>query len=84
MRPGARVRQWLRSEWLFTLLVLALPVLLWSDPAPVGETLARLPGLLDIPTLAALAGLLLLSRALSDSGGLEAAGLWLIARVRHP
>ena len=84
MRPGARVRQWLRSEWLFTLLVLALPVLLWSDPAPVGETLARLPDLLDIPTLAALAGLLLLSRALSDSGGLEAAGLWLIARVRHP
>jgi Na+/H+ antiporter NhaD/arsenite permease-like protein len=84
VRPGARVRQWLRSEWLFTLLVLALPVLLWSDPAPVGETLARLPDLLDIPTLAALAGLLLLSRALSDSGGLEAAGLWLIARVRHP
>jgi Na+/H+ antiporter NhaD/arsenite permease-like protein len=82
--PGARVGQWLRSEWLFTLLFLALPVLLWSDPTPVGETLARLPDVLDIPTLAALAGLLLLSRALSDSGGLEAAGLWLITRVRHP
>ncbi len=66
------------EDMLFLALALAaLPLLLFA-PWPA-EGLASL---IDWHTLAALAGLMVLSRGLEDSGALAHAGRWMLARVR--
>jgi Na+/H+ antiporter NhaD/arsenite permease-like protein len=65
----------LSEDMLLLVLLAALPPLLWLAPEPA---LAQV----DWPTIAALAGLLVLSRGLEDSGYLAHAGRWLLGRVR--
>lgn len=67
----------LRRERLLCVLALALVPLLLAVPAPMD----RLDGLIEWPTLAALAGLMVLSRGLEDSGYLTRAGSWLLERL---
>ncbi|TVR96128.1 MAG: transporter [Wenzhouxiangellaceae bacterium] len=67
----------LRQERLLLILLTALPMLVWFSPIPVRD----IPGLVHWNTLAALAGLMILSRALEISGGLAAAGRWLVMRL---
>ncbi|WP_085317276.1 SLC13 family permease [Derxia lacustris] len=66
----------LRDPVLLTLLA-ALPALGWLSTLPV----ARWPGLIDWDTLAALAGLLVLTKGVELSQGLHLAGQRLIARL---
>ncbi|MFC7705529.1 SLC13 family permease [Plastorhodobacter daqingensis] len=68
----------LRDEWLLGLLLALFPVMLWqvpTDPAAVAA-------LVDWKTIAALAGLLVLSRGLETSGLIERAGRAVIVRLR--
>ncbi|MES2423977.1 MAG: SLC13 family permease [Pseudomonadota bacterium] len=68
----------LRRDPLLALLLLALLVLGSLSPLPV----ASYPLLVDWPTIAALTGLLLLTKGVEQSGGLQRAGHWLLGRVR--
>ncbi len=66
----------LREDYLLLALLLLLPVLLWLQPtAPAG-----IAALVDWHTVTALAGLMLLSRALEDSGYLARLAAWLLPR----
>ncbi|GAB59687.1 SLC13 family permease [Rheinheimera nanhaiensis] len=66
----------LREDYLLIVLLLLLPVLLWLQPtAPAG-----IVALVDWHTVTALAGLMLLSRALEDSGYLARFAAWLLPR----
>ena len=60
----------MQQEKLLLCLLLALPALCWLSPLPARE----LPGLVHWPTIAALAGFMVLSKALEDSGYLFRAG----------
>lgn len=71
----------LRREWLFSLLLALLPLLIVLSPGPTAATVRHLPGLLHTDTLILLTGLLVLTRGIEASGYLAAAGAWLIARV---
>jgi Na+/H+ antiporter NhaD/arsenite permease-like protein len=62
---------------LLVLLLALLPLWWWS-----GEHWRALPSLVDWRTVAALAGLMVLSRALEDSGYLTALGQRLMDRAR--
>ncbi|MCS4502623.1 SLC13 family permease [Arhodomonas aquaeolei] len=73
----SRARAWLRRERLLVALAVAAPALVIVTGIPA----ARLPALVDWYTIAALAGLMVLSRALEDSGSLARAGGWLLARA---
>jgi Na+/H+ antiporter NhaD/arsenite permease-like protein len=76
-----RLRLFLRDEWLLAVLASALPplVLLAARDGPVrAHDLGRL---VHWDTIGALAGLMVLSRGLEDSGYLFRAGRWLLARV---
>lgn len=66
----------LTEDYLLLTLVLLLPLLLWLQPVTPGAMLA----LVDWQTVSALAGLMLLSRALEDSGYLARFAAWLVAR----
>ncbi len=71
------IGRWLRDEWLLVLLLVLLPVLLWRVPTgPAG-----LAALVDWKTIGAIAGLMVLSRDLEVSGGIDRAGRALIARL---
>jgi len=70
--------QWLREEWLLATLMAAFPVMLLL--APMGP--AGLAALVDWKTIAALAGLMALSRGLEISGALDRAGRALVTRLR--
>ncbi|TCM86524.1 SLC13 family permease [Rhodovulum steppense] len=72
------IRRWLREDWLLVLLLALLPVLLVM--VPVAPT--RLAALVDWKTIAALAGLMVLSRGLEVSGLVDRAGRALIIRLR--
>jgi len=76
-----RLHERLREEWLLAMLLAALPVLLWLTPGSASQTAVRLPELVHWDTLAALAGLMVLSRGLQESGYLFTAGRWLLGRV---
>lgn len=76
-----RLRAFVRDEWLLAILLAALPALVLVHSAPMNATLQDLPRLIHWDTLAALAGLMVLSRGLEDSGYLFRAGRWLLARV---
>ena len=66
----------LREDYLLLVLLLLLPVLLWLQPT----ALAGIAALVDWHTVMALAGLMLLSRALEDSGYLARLAAWLLPR----
>lgn len=66
---------WLMQEPVLAVLALALIILQWLRPQPI-ETLA---GLVDWQTVATLAGLLMLTKALELSGCL----MWLAHRIVH-
>jgi Na+/H+ antiporter NhaD/arsenite permease-like protein len=63
---------------LLAVLVAAIWPLLWSMP----DQLRHLPEFVHWQTLGALAGLMVLSRGLADSGYLFEAGRWLLTRLR--
>ncbi|MDX5363347.1 MAG: hypothetical protein LPJ91_04245 [Pseudazoarcus pumilus] len=67
----------LAEDRLLLALLAVFGVLLVLDPARA----SALPALVDWRTIAALAGLLVLSRGLEDSGVLAHAGRWLLTRV---
>jgi Na+/H+ antiporter NhaD/arsenite permease-like protein len=70
--------RWLRTEWLLVLLMLLFPlmlVLVPSSPAALAE-------LVDWKTIGALAGLMVLSRALEASGLIDRAGRYVVVRLR--
>lgn len=71
--PG-RLWAWLRADPLRAVLVLALPPL----AAASGLPWRTYGALVDLPTLAALTGLLLLTKAVELSGGLQHLGQWLL------
>ncbi|MDB6002387.1 MAG: Citrate transporter, partial [Rhizobacter sp.] len=60
------------NDRLFLVLLLALALFTAFDPAGI----TRYPSLVDWPTLAALAGLLELTKGVEDSGALIRAGRW--------
>ncbi|RQS12864.1 citrate transporter [Burkholderia sp. Bp8998] len=66
---------WLAQEPVLTVLGLALILLQWLHPQPI----SALAGLVDWPTVATLAGLLMLTKALELSGCL----MWLAHRIVH-
>lgn len=69
-----RVLSRVTEDYLLLVLLMLLPLLLWLNPtAPAG-----LSALVDWHTVAALAGLMLLSRALEDSGYLTRFSAWLL------
>lgn len=65
----------LTEDFLLLALLLLLPLLLWLQPTAPSDVVA----LVDWHTVAALAGLMLLSRALEDSGYLARFAAWLLA-----
>jgi Na+/H+ antiporter NhaD/arsenite permease-like protein len=64
------------EDYLLLALLLLLPLLLWLQPTSP----ANLVTLVDWHTVTALAGLMLLSRALEDSGYLTRFAAWLLPR----
>lgn len=66
---------WLMQEPVLAVLALALIILQWLRPQPI----ATLIGLVDWQTVATLAGLLMLTKALELSGCL----MWLAHRIVH-
>lgn len=75
-------RSWLSrlsEEYLLLALVLGLVFLWFYRPVPLEE----LPALVDWHTMAALTGLMILSRGLEDSGYLGYAGRFLLARMHN-
>ena len=68
------MRRSLQQDPVLLVLLAALPVLAFLAPNP----LASLPGLVDWPTIAALTGLLLLTKGLEVSGALHRLGHRLI------
>ncbi|TWI72280.1 Na+/H+ antiporter NhaD/arsenite permease-like protein [Desulfobotulus alkaliphilus] len=67
----------IRDNWLLVLLTAVLLLLLWGRP----EKTLELDRFVHWPTLAALAGLMILSRGLEDSGMLARAGHLLLGWV---
>jgi len=72
------IRAWLAAEWLLVILIILLPGLLWAVPAP----LISLVDLVDWKTVAALAGLMVLSRGLEVSGLIDRLGRMVLTRLR--
>lgn len=67
----------LRRDILFLVLLVVAIAFAVANPS----RLPQWPGLVDWPTIAALAGLLLLTKAVESSGALDVAGRWLIDRT---
>jgi di/tricarboxylate transporter len=67
----------LRRDVFFLVLLAVLVVLAIAKPSRIPDW----PALVDWPTIAALAGLLLLTKAVEFSGALHVAGHWLIERT---
>lgn len=66
----------LSKDYLLLTLLLLLPLLLWQQPASAADVIT----LIDWHTIAALTGLMLLSRALEESGYLARFAAWLLPR----
>lgn len=77
MPPLRHLLSRISEDALLVALLVALPPLLWLAPQPPGG----LHALVEWNTIAALAGLLVLSRGLEDSGHLAWAGRWLLVHV---
>ncbi|MCC5976895.1 MAG: hypothetical protein JJU21_02425 [Salinarimonas sp.] len=69
--------RWLRAEWLFVLLLALFPVLIILVPSKPSD----LAALIDWKTIGALAGLMVLSRALEASGLIDRAGRFVVVRL---
>lgn len=67
----------LRRDVLFLVLLAVAIVFACVEP----KRLPEWPGLVDWPTIAALTGLLILTKAVESSGALNVAGRWLIDRT---
>lgn len=67
----------LRRDAFFLVLLAVLVVLAIAKPSRIPDW----PSLVDWPTIAALTGLLLLTKAVESSGALHVAGHWLIERT---
>ncbi|WP_199489441.1 SLC13 family permease [Pseudotabrizicola alkalilacus] len=67
----------LAQDWLLLGLIAVFPVMLWAVPRPP----AALFGLVDWKTVAALAGLMVLSRGLEVSGLIDRSGRWIIGQI---
>lgn len=65
------------SDWLLLGLIVLFPIVFWWAQAPV----ASLPGLVDWKTVAALAGLMVLSRGLELSGAIDRVGRIVLMRL---
>ena len=78
MNTLLRIRAWLVAEWLLVILLGLLPVMLWAVPTP----LVNLVDLVDWKTVAALAGLMVLSRGLEVSGLIDRLGRKLLDGLR--
>ncbi len=72
--PTSRLLALLKADPVLAVLLLALPVLAALSPLPA----ARWPELVDWPTIAALAGLLMLTQAIEASGALQKLGRRLV------
>jgi Na+/H+ antiporter NhaD/arsenite permease-like protein len=72
-----RIKAWLVAEWLLVVLLGLLPALLWAVPTPP----RALSGLVDWKTVAALAGLMVLSRGLELSGLIDHLGRLILLRL---
>lgn len=77
LKALARVFDGLRADRFFQVLCVGLLLLAWMSPAPV----ATYPSLVDGATLAALTGLLLLTKGLELSGVLRWLGYRLVAAM---
>jgi Na+/H+ antiporter NhaD/arsenite permease-like protein len=73
-----RIQAWLAAEWLLVVLLGLLPALLWAVPTPPHA----LGALVDWKTVAALAGLMVLSRGLELSGLIDHLGRLILLRLR--
>jgi Na+/H+ antiporter NhaD/arsenite permease-like protein len=73
-----KIRAWLGAEWLLASLLCLVPVLIWAVPTPP----LALGALVDWKTVAALAGLMVLSRGLEISGLIDSLGRLLVLRLR--
>lgn len=71
----------LGEDRLLLALALACPILVLLSPMPAGTLVSTLPALIEPHTLGALAGLMILSRGLEDSGYLLRTGRHLLQRV---
>lgn len=71
---GSRVAHFVRREPLLAALLAVFPVALALARPSLADVVAQV----HVPTLAALLGLMVLSRGLEDSGALRAAARWLI------
>lgn len=78
MNSLLQIRAWLVAEWLLVILTGLLPVMLWAVPT----ALVDLAGLVDWKTVAALAGLMVLSRGLEISGLIDRLGRMVLTRLR--
>jgi di/tricarboxylate transporter len=67
----------LRRDVFFLVLLAVLIAFAIARPARIADW----PGLVDWPTIAALTGLLILTKAVESSGALDVAGRWLIDRT---
>jgi Na+/H+ antiporter NhaD/arsenite permease-like protein len=67
----------LAADWLLLGLIVLFPIVFWWAPSPA----ANLPGLVDWKTVAALAGLMVLSRGLELSGALDRIGRMVLMRL---
>lgn len=73
-----RIWTWLLAEWLLVILLGLLPVMLWVAPT----ALVDLVDLVDWKTVAALAGLMVLSRGLEISGVIDRFGRTVLSGLR--
>lgn len=77
--PIGRLLGHLARDRLLLALLALFPMVLFLAPTPPKE----LHRLVDWKTIAALAGLMVLSRGLEVSGAIDRAGRWVLARLRN-
>ena len=76
--PMGRLLRHLARDWLLLALLVLFPLILTFAPTPATE----LHALVDWKTIAALAGLMVLSRGLEVSGAIDRAGRRVLGRLR--
>ena len=78
IRLPARLLHRIAHDWLLLALLAGFPVLFWIVPLPLLE----LKALVDWKTVSALAGLMVLSRALEVSGLMDRLGRWILQKLQ--
>ena len=77
LRPPSMMLRRLAQDWLLAVLLALFPLLLLIAPISA----RALPALVDWKTVSALAGLMVLSRALEVSGLMDRLGRWVLVRL---